>query len=893
MCPHDPADSSSVTNGDDPTPGHPRLLAADATHSSGFDPAGATVALADPSLENAPTLGLHNAFTIDHAAADPRTAAAPQPVLEYELLALLGEGGMGVVWKARQVKLNRLVALKMVLGEQPAGSKELIRFLAEAEAVAAVKHPHVVQVYDYGEANGRPFLAMEYLPGGSLSDRLKRTGRLDPKAAAELLSTLASAVQAAHDVGIVHRDLKAGNVLYDQHGQPKVTDFGLAKRTGGGNLTATQAVMGTPAYMAPEQARGDTKFVGPQADVYSLGVILYECLTDTRPFEAPDQLALLRKVAEEEPERPGKRVPGLPRDVELICLKCLAKDLTERYPTARALAADLDRFGAGEPVSVRAAGVVERAAKWARRKPTLAVAYTLGLLAVLLVVVAAGSAIAALTVSGQNQALGKAKKLAEHKQQLAVDAARAANEQIRSAAVGQIDLIRVLEGKLRFVPAIQNERKQLLDKAVAQLGAAAQAMTDLRREVEWGPEDEGRSWRSLASVYNALGRLSLSRNQVTDATAQFRQAEEIIAERATADPENLDLQVNWSRIQRQFGDVSMNRLGDTEGAQKYFRRAIEISRACLAKEPDQDVYKSELANSLGYLAGSELTLGHLEKARDLYREEIAVRQSFSPEEANKWESRRELAGHYAQLAELNVRMGDLVEGQRLYDQCASLRQQVAAAQPDSWPAQNDLALSYNQQGSMRFPQGRDAAAARQFHRKALLVLEKRAGAEPSDLENKHTLAQTLYYEATCALHSDDKPGAAAGFRQCLEICKELTTGPKAKIWETDLMLALARCGDHAQAAKIAEALVAIPPKDENLYVVAACGYALAAGAAGGEAALVARYKGAALDCLRKAKERGWADVASLRIDTDLEPIRNDPAFQDLLGEFLRPGEKRP
>jgi serine/threonine protein kinase len=272
----------------------------------------------------------------------------------------------------------------MVLGEQRAGSKELIRFLAEAEAVAAVKHPHVVQVYDYGEANGRAFLAMEYLSGGSLADRFQQTGRHDPTAAAKLVATLAGAVQAAHDLGIVHRDLKPGNVLYDEHGQPKVTDFGLAKRAGGGDLTATQAVMGTPAYMAPEQARGETKFVGPQADVYSLGVILYQCLTGTKPFGDPDQIVLLRKVAEEEPERPGKRVPGLPRDVELICLKCLAKDPAERYPAAGALAVDLGRFVAGEPVSVRAAGVVERAAKWARRKPTLATAYMLALLAVLL-----------------------------------------------------------------------------------------------------------------------------------------------------------------------------------------------------------------------------------------------------------------------------------------------------------------------------------------------------------------------------------------------------------------------------------------------------------------------------------------------------------------------------
>jgi WD40 repeat protein/tRNA A-37 threonylcarbamoyl transferase component Bud32 len=308
---------------------------------------------------------------------------SPPNVPGYELLATLGVGGMGEVWKARQIKLNRVVALKMVLGGQRAERKDLIRFLAEAEAVAAIKHPHVVQVHEYGEADGRPFLAMEYLPGGSLTDRLKQTGRLSPLDAAKLLGTLAGAVNAAHDLGIVHRDLKPGNVLYDEDGQPKVTDFGLAKRAGS-DLTATQAVMGTPAYMAPEQARGDTKFVGPQADVYSLGVILYECLTGTRPFEAPNQHALLGKVMEEDPERPRKKVPELPRDIELICLKCLAKDPGERYPTAGALAIDLGKFAAGEPVSVRAAGVVERAAKWARRKPTLAAAYTLGLLAVLL-----------------------------------------------------------------------------------------------------------------------------------------------------------------------------------------------------------------------------------------------------------------------------------------------------------------------------------------------------------------------------------------------------------------------------------------------------------------------------------------------------------------------------
>ncbi len=170
---------------------------------------------------------------------------------------------MGIVYKARQEGLNRLVALKMILGGRRAGPKDLIRFLAEAEAVASIKHPNVVQVHEYGEADGRPFLAMEYLPGGSLADRLKREGRLDPRAAADLVAKLARAVQAAHDQGIVHRDLKPANVLFDAQGEPKVTDFGLAKRAKGTDLTQTQAVMGTPAYMCPEQARGQDQVRRP------------------------------------------------------------------------------------------------------------------------------------------------------------------------------------------------------------------------------------------------------------------------------------------------------------------------------------------------------------------------------------------------------------------------------------------------------------------------------------------------------------------------------------------------------------------------------------------------------------------------------------------------------
>jgi serine/threonine protein kinase len=309
-----------------------------------------------PSEQHAETLAQTPGATARGAAA-----IAPHAVIVpgYEIIGELGRGGMGVVYKARHLKLNRIVALKMVLNAQHTDSRELGRFLLEAEAVAAIRHPYVIQVYDSGEVHGRPYMAMECLEGGSLISRVRSGGKMAPRHAAELLLKIARGVQAAHDRGIVHRDLKPHNVLLDTPppgsapgtwGEPKVTDFGLAKRGGASDLTQTGAVMGTPAYMAPEQARGETKNVGPLSDVYALGVILYECLTGTVPFAGEDAWSVIRQVISVEPEPVTRRVAGVPRDLDLICRKCLAKEPSERYSSAGALADDLQRFLLGEAI---------------------------------------------------------------------------------------------------------------------------------------------------------------------------------------------------------------------------------------------------------------------------------------------------------------------------------------------------------------------------------------------------------------------------------------------------------------------------------------------------------------------------------------------------------------
>ena len=311
----------------------------------------------------------------------------PVQVPGYEILGELGRGGMGVVYKARQIKLDRVVALKMILAGGHAGEAELARFRAEAEAVARLQHPNIVQIFEVGEHGGLPFFSLEFCGGGSLDKKLAGTP-LPPKEAAALVATLARAVQTAHEKGVIHRDLKPANILLTEDGTPKITDFGLAKRLDAdAGQTRTGSVMGTPSYMAPEQAGGKTAEMGPLCDVYALGAILYELLTGRPPFRAATPLDTMMQVVSDDPVPPRHLQPRTPHDLETICLKCLRKERGKRYASAAALAEDLRRFLAGEPVKARPMGLMGRTAKWVRRRPAVA-----ALLAAVAAVAAAGFA---------------------------------------------------------------------------------------------------------------------------------------------------------------------------------------------------------------------------------------------------------------------------------------------------------------------------------------------------------------------------------------------------------------------------------------------------------------------------------------------------------------------
>jgi formylglycine-generating enzyme required for sulfatase activity len=330
------------------------------------------------------TASYESARTTEPTAAGSPPALGSVCVPGYEIEGVLGRGGMGVVYKARHLALKRTVALKMVLAGGHAGATQLARFKIEAEAVARLQHPNIVQIHEVGVAGGHPYCALEFVEGGSLADRINGKP-LPPRESARVIEALARAMQLVHSRNVIHRDLKPANILLSADGMAKISDFGLARQLDSDSgETQMGAVMGTPSYMAPEQAAGRTHEAGPAADVYALGAILYACLTGRPPFKGPTMVETLDQVRNQEPVRPSHWQASVPLDLETICLKCLRKEPEKRYASAAELADDLLRYQRGEPILARPVGGVERALKWVRRNKVVTGAALAVLLALVL-----------------------------------------------------------------------------------------------------------------------------------------------------------------------------------------------------------------------------------------------------------------------------------------------------------------------------------------------------------------------------------------------------------------------------------------------------------------------------------------------------------------------------
>jgi tetratricopeptide (TPR) repeat protein len=507
--------------------------------------------------------------TVRLRPSSPLLASAdPVVVPGYEVLEELGHGGMGVVYKARQAGLNRLVALKMIRPGRRVDAQEVARLRTEAEAVARLQHPNIVQVFEVGEAGGRPYFSLEFVPGGSLAQHLGGTP-LPAQPAAQLVETLARAVHYAHQRGVVHRDLKPANILISGEWRgaggdssfretmnqqaplatPKVTDFGLAKYLDNdASQTETGMVVGTPSYMAPEQAWGKSKLrpVGPPVDIYALGAILYELLTGRPPFKGESPVDTLQQVVSQEPVPPTSLHAKVPRDLETICLKCLEKDPAKRYPSAEALADDLGRWLRGEPIRARPVGRAEKLWRWCRRNPVPA-ALAAGL-ALALMLGFAGVVWQWREAVAQEQEARQAHRDTEK-------ALHAANtERAKAQAINDFlieDLLRAPRpGKLGLTVTL----KKALDEAVPKIGPRFAKQ----------PEVEASVRTTLANTYYELG-------QYREAEAQTRLALDIY--RKLFPPGHPE----YSRTLSAQNDLAtmLTERGKLREAERIFRRIIK------------------------------------------------------------------------------------------------------------------------------------------------------------------------------------------------------------------------------------------------------------------------------------------------------------------------------
>ena len=415
-----------------------------------------------PSAET--VLGLDPRALLGRAMDDrARGVAAGVQLGDYELLHQLAQGGMGVIYVARQISLHRIVALKMIRSGLLATPEEVTRFRREAEAAASLDHPHIVPIYEIGEEDGQHFFSMKLLEGGNLAElntsvtETERRGHTWVRRAVVIVSGMARAVHHAHQRGLLHRDIKPTNVLLDEHGEPHLTDFGLAKLVQQSrDLTLTLTVMGTPGYMAPEQAAGNSKELTIAADIYSLGAVLYELLTGRPPFEGETTLDLLRQVQESEPQSLRKSNPGLNRDLETICLKCLQKEPPRRYATAEELAADLERWRDSKPILARPVGPLVRFWLWSRRNPVAAMA------GVLLLALAAVSTLAALRLRAQRNEINESLRNSLLSQ---------ARMHRLSTAIGRRpESLRILTEAARIQPSMEVRNEVIASLALPDLG---------------------------------------------------------------------------------------------------------------------------------------------------------------------------------------------------------------------------------------------------------------------------------------------------------------------------------------------------------------------------------------------------------------------------------------
>jgi serine/threonine-protein kinase len=656
------------------------------------------------------------------AATGPETparpAASPVPcVAGYDVLGKVGQGGMGAVYRARHLRLNRVVALKVIADAPNAPPEALVRFRQEAEMTARLQHPNIVQIHEVGEYPGGSYLALEYVDGPTLDRQISGTPQ-PPRAAARLVAALAQAVHYAHGQGVIHRDLKPANVLLTAAGVPKITDFGLARHVElESGLTTAGAVLGTPSYMAPEQADGRLKDIGPHTDVYALGAVLYECLTGRPPFRGATVLDTLAQVRQQDPVPPhrllGSNKRACPADLETICLKCLQKEPTRRYGSARALADDLRCFLDGRPIRARPVGWVEHTWRWARRNPGWATA--LGTAAALLLTAVGALALGLAAVERERQRTAAAREQAEENFAQAKDAV----DQYLTAVTRD----RRLNDQDFF-----ELRKKLLETAVPFYERFARAKTgDPQQEAA-----RGRAYWRLAFVRSAMGEKEA-------ALADYERMRGVFAQLAADFPAEPEYRQALARSHNNQG-LLLQALGRWPEAEAAYHRALDLKVQLAADFPAVPACRQDLAGSHGNLGILLEALGRRPDAEAEFRRALALQAQLAADFPAEPAYRQDLAKTHNNLGLVLQALGKWPEAEAECRRALALQARLAADFPAEPAYRQELAHTHNSLGTLLADLGKRPEAEAEF-RRAIALQEKLATDFPTVPEYRQDLSK--------------------------------------------------------------------------------------------------------------------------------------------------------
>jgi tetratricopeptide (TPR) repeat protein/tRNA A-37 threonylcarbamoyl transferase component Bud32 len=825
---------------------------------------------------------------------------------DYQTISILGQGGMGVVYKARQLTLNRLVALKMIRNAEFASEDQVRRFQNEAEAVATLDHPGIVPIYEVGTYEDQRYFSMKLVEGQGLDKKLRELAK-DPRTAARVVAQVADAVSHAHQRGILHRDLKPANILLDSQGHTHVTDFGLAKRIKeDAGLTVSGAILGTPSYMAPEQAAGQSSLVTTASDVYGLGAILYAALTGRAPFSSDSVMNTLDQVRNRTPQPPTRLNSKLPRDLEVICLKCLEKDPRQRYASAQALADDLNRWLRGEPIAARPVGQVVRFRMWARRKPALA-----GLSAALVVASIAG--VIGVTwqwreaVSQRNQAqiardqavlqeqtarraeagarIARDQALASEKSAVTARAQAEQNAQIAgmqaTLALNTIqDLVSQVQKGLQ-VPGLYDVKAALLDSALKRIDGVAGIY-----------EKSTSKEATTAAALMELGKIYRQLGQTQKAFQSYQKCLEITKERVKiknySDPSRQNLANTYFELA--FCSEELNR--DMKATLSYNQGGLKLyedidNKPKLDDFPlDRKVVRAGLAEAYTRVGVTQYRMGELTAALENYRKAYNLRRKLVDESKDDPRVKQDLSYSMMALAETNFRLGDRTLADDFYRQVLDQREAMAKLNPNDLKCLKELGDAFYMIGEFKLRCG-DLAAARRNLENSRDRRKDLVDREPRNVLLGRDLGMTLYRLGNLADLEKDANLAKSQFDAALKIREDLAKISEANDRrQTELMLALAHSGQTARALELADRFSVGPNVDREQRIFLAACYAQVARATPSEKAeLVQTALVKAVDAIRVAVCEGFRDRVYLETEPDLEPIRNRDDFKQIVGQI--------